>query len=358
MVTWTQLRRTDVAGIDQRAEVALKLSAEIRGYTDHIESAHKGIPAAWEGEDATAAATAVANRANDYNQASHAYRMIASALSSFTVTVRHAQRFAEEGEHWAAKAGYRVEDSGTLVPVRPVPFGNGMLAMAQGAVRRALELARQADTRLSAELSSVVLPTAPGEVRPQRLDPDQFDEIAAYIADEMRRNALSPEAADIKYWNRAVIPVVAHAKFWDMVATGHPWDHKWQIAQKWGMDTGDLNSLYSWVDEKNAGLRYDVWSNIHYGYVGRHAGFSEQGLLDSANATWLPGTGGQIDAADDVAIRLGYDLYNRYPPDQITPALVRQTVIDAWPKFEAATAAQRLANEAAGKDPGRFLVIE
>lgn len=358
MVTWSQLRGVDVGGIDERAAVAQKLSAEVRGYTDHIESAHKGIPEAWEGEDATAAASALANRANDYNQASHAYRMVASALSSFTTTMRHAQRFADEGEHWAAKAGYRVDDSGTLIPVRPVPFGSGMLGMARNAVQQALELARQADSRLSSELGAIPLPSAPGEVRPSAMDPKQFDEIAAYIADEMRRNALSPEAADIKHWNTAVIPVVAKAKFWDMVATGHAWDHKWQIAQKWGMDTGNLNTLYSWVDEKNASLRYDVWSNIHYGYVGRHAGFGEQALLDSANATWLPGTGGQLDAADDVAIRIGYDLYNRYPPDQITPDVVKQSIMDNWPRFESATAAQRLANEEAGKDPGRFLVIE
>ena len=60
--------------------------------------------------------------------------------------------------------------------------------------------------------------------------------------------------------------------FKDKVGYGKAWDQKRYIVSKWGK----LSRLYGVL------VDYDVWSNIHYGYVGSLAGFSNDVLLDCA----------------------------------------------------------------------------
>jgi hypothetical protein len=52
---------------------------------------------------------------------------------------------------------------------------------------------------------------------------------------------------------------------------------------------------------------YDIWSNIHYGYVGIAAGFDAD-TLQWAHASRLPFTGGH-DPADTVSVQAGIDLW-------------------------------------------------
>ncbi|EMN5547240.1 hypothetical protein RVX52_003074, partial [Enterobacter cloacae] len=59
---------------------------------------------------------------------------------------------------------------------------------------------------------------------------------------------------------------------------------------------------------------YDVWSNIHYGYVGLSVGFSESLLLKGS--TWeqnmTPGAIGN-DTVDDVtSMKIGFALFHQY----------------------------------------------
>lgn len=62
----------------------------------------------------------------------------------------------------------------------------------------------------------------------------------------------------------------------------------------------------------------DVWSNIHYGFVGRFCGFSEGTLLTGSdfqqfikNVKQLNFKGGD-DLADKITMQLGMDLYSEY----------------------------------------------
>lgn len=70
---------------------------------------------------------------------------------------------------------------------------------------------------------------------------------------------------------------------------------------------------------------YDLWSNIHYGYVGTAAGFSESELLDGAGAEQfvstlikgkLPkktarGLRGWDDIPDRTSVAIGIELYKK-----------------------------------------------
>jgi hypothetical protein len=60
------------------------------------------------------------------------------------------------------------------------------------------------------------------------------------------------------------------------------WDHKPTLRDMYGMDLGDLDSLYADVPGTGQRMFYDVWSNVHYAYVGREARFTGQELQDGA----------------------------------------------------------------------------
>jgi hypothetical protein len=86
------------------------------------------------------------------------------------------------------------------------------------------------------------------------------------------------------------------------------WDHKPKIREKWGVsqliDFTPLNK----PDQVN--FYYDIWSNIHYGYVGLAAGFSETELVDSASAENQISTPGVPEPpSDTAAIRIGFELF-------------------------------------------------
>jgi Bacterial toxin 44 len=87
------------------------------------------------------------------------------------------------------------------------------------------------------------------------------------------------------------------------------WDYKPDILKEgWGY--GQLIDFAPIGKKESVSFFYDIWSNIHYGYVGRAAGFSESELLSGADRAniW---TSGSIDGVSDkTAIRIGIDLYN------------------------------------------------
>jgi RHS repeat-associated protein len=101
-----------------------------------------------------------------------------------------------------------------------------------------------------------------------------------------------------------------------MVQSGAPWDHKRVILRDHGRWTSDGCFSY----------RFDIWSNIHYGYVGRMVGFSHIELLAGAGvAQVMDGTSERgywrswfDDPQDQASILIGMKLYDRYQLD-VTP---------------------------------------
>ncbi|RDU58964.1 hypothetical protein CQA53_11710, partial [Helicobacter didelphidarum] len=60
---------------------------------------------------------------------------------------------------------------------------------------------------------------------------------------------------------------------------------------------------------------YDIWSNIHYGYIGKAVGFSEIELLSGAGVAQdgCPSiTSFCDDPKDSEAIKLGFEIYDNY----------------------------------------------
>jgi hypothetical protein len=86
------------------------------------------------------------------------------------------------------------------------------------------------------------------------------------------------------------------------------WDHKPYIRGKWGV--AQLIDFTPLGKAEQVNFYYDIWSNIHYGYVGRAAAFTEKELLDWAaaeNAVSTPGVPEPV--SDRRSIEIGSRLY-------------------------------------------------
>lgn len=157
--------------------------------------------------------------------------------------------------------------------------------------RRNAERARQAEEerKRGAEKDGggPTPPTEPEKYRP-------FEGVLVYIHAEMIRNPNTPAGLSIKR-NLSVSPwqylvpgtiivdhLQAYYEWYEQVNYGAPWDHKPHIKKTYGEYSEDKQNriLYAW----------DIWSNIHFGYVGVAVGFDEGTLLDGAGAAqWMGG---------------------------------------------------------------------
>ena len=167
--------------------------------------------------------------------------------------------------------------------------------------------------------------------------------LAEYIQEEMVTNMNSQECLTIKkynydFWYGSPLDIIKNKKMayrlWkDLVAAGKIWDHKAEIFDDYGE--------WSCNKDKTKPLKYgfDIWSNIHYGFVGKHAGFLELELLNGAGyaqigdnnkslkswETWkeylksrtvdlgdADFLGGFDDPKDQQAIKIGFRLYDNH----------------------------------------------
>jgi hypothetical protein len=140
----------------------------------------------------------------------------------------------------------------------------------------------------------------------------------------------------------------AYAKLlWaNQVKENSDWDHKPKLAnmlslkglnkvrddQQWWWHIPSLRQAWS-DDDFYFPLRgdtqheyyYDIWSNIHYGYVGTSLGFDRKTLQDAANSGW-PGAGTN-DQSDIVSTDIGINLWNKYGLS-ITEDIITQSILD------------------------------
>jgi hypothetical protein len=77
---------------------------------------------------------------------------------------------------------------------------------------------------------------------------------------------------------------------------------------------------------------FDMWSNIHFGYVGGSTGLSRGTLQWGAKKF-----GGVDDAADRISINVGVSLWNRHGND-LRPGHLQSAITQAIPRYEAAQA--------------------
>lgn len=212
--------------------------------------------------------------------------------------------------------------------------------------------------------------------------PDQMEELATYIAGEMNRNIKHPAVLKMKelinydssaaarkflelpWYARLAGPpnvnAIALAKkleamaIWTkQVGQNMEWDHKPKLRAMYNGAVRHKQGKYDYF--------YDIWSNIHYGYVGIAGGLSESVLLDGAGAEQivsdsarkvtelakpkedreLPGPRPTAspwtelrswdDVADRVSISIGIKLYEQHPYDGITAKMIMDEVLAVAP---------------------------
>jgi Bacterial toxin 44 len=167
-----------------------------------------------------------------------------------------------------------------------------------------------------------------------------LSDVVDYIQGEMNTNLNSTHVASMRgklntssWWNvlgpggtayQASQIVSAYKEWYHLVKTGGKWDHKSHIKSTYG----------TWAADSSEPIEYefDIWSNIHYGYIGLACGFPEWDLLSGAGiaqvkaGTVPPGylsrrveTIGDADflaafddPKDQVAIRIGFQLWKTH----------------------------------------------
>lgn len=214
--------------------------------------------------------------------------------------------------------------------------------------------------------------------------PDQMEALATYIAGEMNRNIHHPSVLKMKEllsydvaeetrkqmefpWyakigltNPQAIGVAngaaAMALFTERVGQGRDWDHKKKIPNTIGG---------IWHKQGDYDYFYDIWSNIHYGYVGMVGGLSESALSDGAGLEQIasdslrklgekftevrtqrapekplpgPHRSGDVeglrawdDTPDRISIGIGIQLYMEQPRGDITAKMVMDKVLAVSP---------------------------
>ena len=155
------------------------------------------------------------------------------------------------------------------------------------------------------------------------------DTTLQYMYEEMKNNASSDYVKNIKnFKDLSWIPtanVTANALWLNKVFDGQEWDHKPKLDSL--LNLKGTNYGYLVWGNSDREFFYDIWSNIHYGYVGKAAGYSDFELQAASSLNDLGKF--NFDFKDTNAIKLGIELWNETGgnPNNLTPEKLRQKVI-------------------------------
>ncbi|GLY67240.1 RHS repeat-associated core domain-containing protein [Amycolatopsis taiwanensis] len=164
----------------------------------------------------------------------------------------------------------------------------------------------------------------------------EFDSILIYMWEQMILNPRTSKGKSIAYWNSsecANIEVVnggsgtgcaaaALGAWIHLVVQGGEWDQKGTIlANTSNQVEVEKDVFYNPIsgDSRAGMIRWDLWSNIHYGYVGIDLGFDPGTLQVGGDAADLVGGDHRTDPGDELAIQIGIDMRNKYKPNELTP---------------------------------------
>ncbi|MFB2971393.1 polymorphic toxin type 44 domain-containing protein [Aerosakkonema sp. BLCC-F183] len=153
------------------------------------------------------------------------------------------------------------------------------------------------------------------------------DTTLQYMYEEIKNNASSDYAKNINNLNKNWWSSWSAKNEWyKKVNDGQEWDHKPKLDSLLNLK-GSNDYFYPVWGNSNREFYYDIWSNIHYGYVGKAAGFSDS---DLQNYAWWNDLGKlNFDFNDSKAVKLGIELWNETGgnPNNLTPEKLRQKVI-------------------------------
>lgn len=140
------------------------------------------------------------------------------------------------------------------------------------------------------------------------------------------------------YGVAAAKKAAAYALWTERVGPHRPWDHKRILLRKFPTE---LEA--GWHKYGDYEYYYDIWSNIHYGYVGVALGFSSVEMINGAGLAqyfydhWRseprhnhselgPWPASADDIQDHRSIKLGTDLYRDVPPHALTAEKLLQKI--------------------------------
>lgn len=141
------------------------------------------------------------------------------------------------------------------------------------------------------------------------LDYSRFDQALKYMYEELTTNAQSKDVQSIKDALANGKTLQARTLWFSLVQTGAKWDHKPILEMNLGL-ANPPDYYFPLRNDAEHEWYYDIWSNIHFGFVGRAAGFSGKTLQDFA-ASGLPGTG-KNDEGDVLSVQIGIDLWDEH----------------------------------------------
>lgn len=142
-------------------------------------------------------------------------------------------------------------------------------------------------------------------------DSPTFDAVQHWIYGEMQTNARGAAVEQMRWDNDHGLGLGAAAGWAWLVRPGGVWDHKPQIRQYFGpgaqggSNGATFNSYWYTMPNDPYEMYYDIWSNIHYGYVGMQAGFPAAMLREAHQHI------GTTDAGDEHAVNLGILLWQQ-----------------------------------------------
>jgi hypothetical protein len=147
-------------------------------------------------------------------------------------------------------------------------------------------------------------------------------DVTKWLITRIEANAKSEAVAEMKKSNSEDwkgVDLGAVSTWADLVETGGPWDFKKDLGDAINLAPCRQNcsgKVYS-VTIDGQCMTYEAPANIHFGYVGRSAGFSERVLLFGASgAQASEGRGETKDDPRDVqAIKKGFELFNAGSPN-------------------------------------------
>ena len=179
----------------------------------------------------------------------------------------------------------------------------------------------------------------------------RFSTVLKYIYDEIQANTRSRDVRDIRRLNdartnpaaRFAAALEARKRWFNLVCDKCAWDHKEHLKRMWNLVMDD--EKFTNVPGTPWRVYYDIWSNIHYGYVGRVAGFSAWELVFAQNLA-SKSTGKRLSPlqkkADELKIKIGFGLFDRYPstPDgrglgALTQARIQEAIVASLPRLAA-----------------------
>ena len=135
---------------------------------------------------------------------------------------------------------------------------------------------------------------------------------------------------------------LASEQFADLVGYNKVWDHKPCILAETGQFAFHLGREFR--------FRWDVWSNIHYGYIGMALGFDKKILIDAAGVAqeqndsdpsmlkvlrrWISGSLDKLDdIADTAAVKLGIKMWEDHG-NGITWEILENAVLNTRMKIK------------------------